>query len=71
MDEINCLQLHRPDLSLELLLQAATYNGAEFLGIENKFGLLKKGNTPGINVIDITKKGNYSVKKLTQANGRG
>ncbi len=71
MDEINCLQLHRPDLSLELLLQAATYNGAEFLGIENKFGLLKKGNTPGINVIDITKKGNYSVKKLAQANRRG
>jgi cytosine/adenosine deaminase-related metal-dependent hydrolase len=61
MSEITILQKHKPDLSWEALLQAATYNGARFLGIEDRFGSLEKGKTPGINVIDPIK---GTVRKL-------
>ncbi len=63
MDEINCLIVHQPELPLQLLLQAATFNGAEFLGIEHNMGLLGKHKKPGINVIE-NKTGAFSVKKL-------
>ena len=29
----------------------ATLNGAQFLGIDNKFGTIEKGKKPGINLI--------------------
>ena len=63
ISEINCLLAHKPTIPLELLLKAATYNGASFLGIENRYGLLEKGKNPGINVIN-NEKGSYSVKVL-------
>lgn len=39
-------------LSTEMLLTAATHNGAKFLGIENKFGVLAVGLKPGLLVIE-------------------
>lgn len=63
VDEINTILKHHPNISIELLLYAATYNGAKFLGIENQFGLLEKNKKCGINLIE-GKPGNYSVKKL-------
>lgn len=63
IEEINTIFKHQPNIPLELLLCAATYNGAKFLGIENKFGLLEKEKNCGINLI-TGKLGNYSVKKL-------
>lgn len=63
INEINTILKYQPNTSLELLLNAATYNGAKFLGIENQFGLLEKGKKSGINLIEGTS-GNYSVKKL-------
>lgn len=63
IDEINCILQHQPSLSLELLLKAATYNGALFLGIENKYGTFGKNRDCGINLIEGTF-GNYSVKSL-------
>lgn len=63
IDEINTILKHQPTISVELLLQAATFNGAQFLGIENKFGLIEKNRNSGINLIEGTS-GNYSVKKL-------
>ena len=61
--EINTILKHQPNTSLEVLLNAATYNGAKFLGIENQFGLLEKGKKCGINLIEGKTK-NYSVRKL-------
>ena len=61
--EINTILKHQPHIPLGLLLNAATYNGAKFLGIENKFGLLEKRKKGGINLIKGVP-GNYSVKKL-------
>ncbi len=63
INEINCLLAYKPAIPLELLLKAATYNGATFLGMENTYGLLEKGKNPGINVIS-NEKGTYSVKVL-------
>lgn len=63
VDEINTILKHHANISIELLLNAATYNGAKFLGIENQFGLLKKNKKCGINLIE-GQSGNYSVKKL-------
>ena len=63
IDEINTIQKQQPQISIEDLLQAATYNGAKFLGIENQFGLIEKNRNCGINLIKGNS-GNYSVKKL-------
>ena len=63
ISEINTILKYQPHIPIELLLNAATYHGAEFLGIENQFGLLEKGKKSGINLIEGTA-GNYSVKKL-------
>lgn len=63
ISEINTILKHQPHIPIALLLNAATYNGAKFLGIENQFGLLQKGKKSGINLIEGTA-GNYSVKKL-------
>ncbi len=63
IDEINTILKYQPAISIEVLLQAATYNGAQFLGIENQFGLIEKNRNSGINLIEGAS-GNYSVKKL-------
>lgn len=63
INEINTILKHQPTTPLEQLLNAATYNGAKFLGIENQFGFLEKGKKCGINLIE-GKSGSYSVKKL-------
>lgn len=63
IDEINAILKQQVNFSLEVLLQAATFNGAQFLGIENKFGLIEKNRNSGINLIEGNSR-NYSVKKL-------
>lgn len=63
-EELNCLMTHQPELPLQQLLQAATYNGAEFLGIEDRLGVLAKHKKPGINVLKKVQ-GKFSVRKLT------
>ncbi len=63
ISEINTIQKHQPDIDLKLLLKAATFNGAEFLGIQDRLGLIAKNRKCGINLIQ-GEPGNYSVKKL-------
>lgn len=63
VDEINVLRQHQSNISLEVLLKAATYNGAQFLGLESQLGLIEKGKKPGINLLKQTEKG-LSVKRL-------
>jgi cytosine/adenosine deaminase-related metal-dependent hydrolase len=61
LQEMMTLQEHFPQIPIEVFLKAATSNGAEFLGMEDRFGSFEKGKAPGINVIDPAK---GSVKKL-------
>ena len=63
IEEINTILKYQPDISIEPLLTAATYNGAQFLGIENEFGLLGKNKKSGLNLIEGTE-GEYTVKRL-------
>ena len=60
-DEIKTLHKYFPAIDWNDLLQWATLNGAAFLGIDNTFGSIEKGKTPGLNLIskDFT-----SVKRL-------
>ncbi|MHB1178712.1 MAG: amidohydrolase family protein, partial [Daejeonella sp.] len=45
---------HFPLLSLTETLRWATINGAKFLGIEDQYGSIEKGKTPGLNLISNT-----------------
>ncbi len=63
IEEINTILSREPGISIECLLQAATYNGARFLGLENQFGLLEKNRKPGLNLMEGSA-GNYTVRKL-------
>ena len=51
LSEIKTLKDNFSSLELSELLKWATINGAEALGIENKYGSLEKGKTPGINLL--------------------
>ncbi|MES2514119.1 MAG: amidohydrolase family protein [Bacteroidota bacterium] len=62
--EINTILKHQPHIKLHTLLQAATFNGAQFLGIDNEFGILKKNGNCGLNLIE-GEAGNFSVKKIS------
>lgn len=63
IEEINTITKKQPEILFEVLLEAATYNGAEFLGIEDRFGSLLKNTKCGINLIEGNA-GKYTVKKL-------
>ncbi|MCC6181874.1 MAG: amidohydrolase family protein [Bacteroidia bacterium] len=63
IDEINTICKNFPEIPLDILLQAATFNGAYFLGITNQFGELNPNTNCGINLIE-GKKSEFTVKKL-------
>lgn len=63
IEEINTIYKHFPKMPFEVLLKAATYNGAKFLGIDDEFGELKANVNCGINLIEGNI-GEYKVKKL-------
>jgi cytosine/adenosine deaminase-related metal-dependent hydrolase len=46
--EIKTIQKHFPEVSLEQLLQWATFNGAAALQISDRFGSFEKGKKPGV-----------------------
>lgn len=57
LDELKTLHHHLPHLSLSLLLQAATLNGAIALGMEKELGSFEKGKKPGVLLLkDISEK---------------
>jgi cytosine/adenosine deaminase-related metal-dependent hydrolase len=51
LNEMRLLQEKFPALTLEKLIEWATVNGAEFLGIDEEKGTLEEGKTPGLNLI--------------------
>jgi cytosine/adenosine deaminase-related metal-dependent hydrolase len=51
LNEMHTLQQNIPSLSLDMLLQWGTKNGAEFFGIEDTKGTIEVGKTPGLNLI--------------------
>jgi len=52
LSELKTIQTHFKSFELHEILTWATLNGAEFLGIDNRFGSLKKGKKPGLVFFD-------------------
>lgn len=63
IEEINTILKRYPTIDSGVLLQAATFNGALFLGIQDQSGNIAINKAPGINLIS-GEPGNYTVKKL-------
>lgn len=51
LSELKTIKEHLSELPSSQLIRWATLNGAEFLGIESKFGSIEKGKMPGLNLI--------------------
>ncbi len=69
LDEMKTIAKYQSYVDFETLLKWATFNGAKALGFERDLGSLKKGKTPGVNLIKNLGKGwvlkaNSSVKRL-------
>ena len=54
LSELKTIKKHFSDLPTREMMHWATINGAQFLGIENKYGSIEKGKTPGLNLISDT-----------------
>jgi cytosine/adenosine deaminase-related metal-dependent hydrolase len=63
VDEINCIHKFFPNIPLSEILEWSSFNGARFLGIEDKFGSLEKGKRPGIILVDNI---DWNTMKLTE-----
>jgi cytosine/adenosine deaminase-related metal-dependent hydrolase len=69
LEEIKTIQRYNSYLSTEELLRWSTYNGAEALDIQDRFGCLVEGKSPGINLLEFgisnsTTLDKASVKRL-------
>src|SRR5690606_36644664 len=54
LSELKTLHTHFPDLLFGETIKWATLNGAQILGISEKFGSLETGKAPGINLLTHT-----------------
>ena len=51
-DEIKCIHKFFPRIPLNEILEWSSFNGARFLGIEDKFGSFERGKSPGVVLIE-------------------
>ncbi len=51
VEEMKTIALTFPEILLDELLKWSSFNGAEFLGIEEIYGSFEKGKIPGINLV--------------------
>ncbi|MCF8453736.1 MAG: amidohydrolase family protein [Pedobacter sp.] len=52
LSELKVLKEYFPELPFSQTIRWATLNGAEFLGIDKRFGSIEKGKAPGLNLIE-------------------
>jgi len=68
LSELKLINQYFPALPFSQMVRWATINGAEFLGIDKRFGSIEKGKVPGLNLIEsvngteLTRKS--TIKKL-------
>ncbi len=68
LSELKVIKAYFPKLPFSQTIRWATLNGAEFLGIDKRFGSIEKGKAPGLNLIENVKghdlTANSTIKKL-------
>ncbi len=52
LEEVKCIHKHFPSIPFEVLVKAATFNGAAFLGIDNLVGKINVGCNPGLVLLE-------------------
>ena len=52
LSELKVIKEYFPELPFSQTISWATLNGAEFLGIDKRFGSIEKGKSPGLNLIE-------------------
>ncbi|NNC85487.1 MAG: amidohydrolase family protein [Bacteroidia bacterium] len=67
LEELKSIQKIYPDTKLTELVQWATWNGAEFLQIEETYGSFKKGKRPGIVLIENVDLENRTLTETSAA----
>jgi len=60
LSEMKVITENFPDIPFERIIRSATLNGAKALKIDDKFGSIEPGKTPGINLIT-----SFDFKKMT------
>jgi cytosine/adenosine deaminase-related metal-dependent hydrolase len=55
LSELKVIKAYFPKLPFSQTIRWATLNGAEFLGIDKRFGSIEKGKAPGLNLIENVK----------------
>ena len=63
-EEIKTIKNNFPEIKTETLLKWGTLNGAIYLGIQNQFGSLEIGKSPGLNWIEEPDSNNSKVKRI-------
>lgn len=68
LSELKVIKAYFPKLPFSQTIRWATLNGAEFLGIDKRFGSIEKGKAPGLNLIENVKghdlTTNSTIRKL-------
>ncbi len=70
LSELKTIAAAHPEIPFERLIKWVTINGAEFLGIDKKFGKIKVGMTPGlvqiegVNIENMVLNGEAKSKKI-------
>jgi len=65
LSEMKTLQQHK-NIDFENLLLWATFNGAEFLGLNDRFGSIEVGKIPGLNLIQLSEDFVIESEKVTK-----
>ena len=66
LSELKMIQSHFPHLGSERLLQWATRNGAEALGMQATLGSFETGKKPGVNQISVAGDGRLADAEITR-----
>ncbi|MFP4488125.1 MAG: amidohydrolase family protein [Bacteroidales bacterium] len=67
LEEMKMLSRHFPAISLEEMTAWATINGARALGIDNKYGSIEPGKTPGLTLIEKAALADIKLTKESRA----
>lgn len=68
LSELKVIKEYFPELTFSQTIRWATLYGAQFLGIDKRFGSIEKGKTPGLNLIENVEgpelTSNSTIRKL-------